>query len=255
MKLKMKLTKKQWIIIGGAAAAAILLTVILCVALIPGKSPQIPAETEPDTGNTVSVSDISVEEPDKPDETTADTTADTERADGDATAEEIPDGANVLTPDEKVENENPPEEIGEKPATAEQPVQPSPLPDEGSISGGGVVIGGGEQPKPYSCGVEGHHCSGPETHSFILNLELEGCEYCGSHNCPSFYAVNEWGDTRYTPSKCPKYDIHKDPVYYCQTCGKECGSGSPDKCIQFVNSDICPTCGEWVEGWTCHSCK
>lgn len=141
MKLKMKLTKKQWIIIGGAAAAAILLTVILCVALIPGKSPQTPTETEPDIINTISVSDISIEEPD---ETTADTTDDTEGENEDITAEEIPDGANVLTPDEKVESENPPEEIGEKPATAEQPVTPSPLPDEGSISGGGVVIGGDE---------------------------------------------------------------------------------------------------------------
>lgn len=255
MKLKMKLTKKQWVIIGGTAIAVILLTVILCAALIPGKSPQTPTETEPDTNNTISVSDISVEEPDKPDETTADTTADTEGADGDVTAEEIPDGANVLTPDEKVESENSPEEIGEKPAAAEQPVTPSPLPDEGSISGGGVVIGGGEQPKPYSCGVDGHHCNAPETHAFVLNLELEGCSFCGSHNCPSFYGTDEWGNGGLFPKLCPKYDIHKDPVYYCQECGKKCWDGTNGTCVQFVNSDNCPKCGEWVEGWTCHTCK
>lgn len=258
MKFKMKLTKKQWIIIGSAATAAVLLTVILCAALLPNRTPQTPTENEADTENTVSVSDISIEDPEKTDEptddTANDTADDTEGSDGDATAEKIPDGANVLTPDEKVENGSESEQNGEKPATAEQPVTPSPLPDEGS-SGGGVVIGGGEQPKPYSCGTDGHHCSGPETHAYILNLELAGCEHCGSHNCPSFYATDEWGNTCYTPSKCPKYDIKKDPVYYCQDCGKECGSGSPNKCIQFVNSDNCPTCGEWVEGWTCHSCK
>lgn len=244
----MKNKKKQYIIIG-AVIVAILLIVILCLTLIPSRKVPTPAETEQNPEDTVSVSDISVEEPEKPDDTIADTTPDTE---GDTILEKIPDGATVLTPEEPKDAEKT-DQLSEKPVTPEQPVEPKPLPNENE--GGGIVIGGGEQPKPYSCGVEGHHCSGPETHSFILNLELEGCEYCGSHNCPSFYAVNEWGDTRYTPSKCPKYDIHKDPVYYCQTCGKECGSGSPDKCIQFVNSDICPTCGEWVEGWTCHSCK
>ena len=258
MKLKMKLpknlTQKQWMIVAGSVAAVILLTGILCFTLIPKRNDQPPTETEPDNQATVSVSDIQVEEPEKSDDTAADTTLDTEVSDGDATAEKLPDGANVLKPDEKAEPDES-QQTGEKADTAAQPVTPTPLPEENENSGGGIIIGGGEQPKPYSCGAEGHLCSGPETHSFILNLELEGCEYCGSHNCPSFYATNEWGNTRYTPSKCPKYDIKKDPVYYCQECGKECGSGSPDKCIQFVNSDNCPNCGEWVEGWTCHSCK
>ncbi len=253
MKLKTKLTKKQWGMIGGAAAVTILLAIILCVALIPGRSPQSPAENEPDTQSAVSVSDISIEEPEKTDDTSSDTTSETEGSDGDVTAESLPDGVSILTPDEKTEDDTS-EQTGEKPDTPEQPVVPKPLPDE-SESGGGIVIGGGNKPEPYSCGVEGHHCEGPETHAFILNLELEGCKYCGSHNCPSFYGTDKWGGGGLFPKLCPKYDIHKDPAYYCHTCGKECGSGSPDKCVQFVNSDHCPICGEWVEAWTCHSCK
>lgn len=249
MKLKTKLTKKQWLIIGGAAATVVLLAVILCIALIPSKAPQTSDEPESPTESTVNVSDIQVEAP----ETTDNTTSSTESTDKDVTAETLPDGVSIVTPDEKTES-NTSEQTGEKPATAEQPVTPTPLPDDSGNSGGGIVIGG-DTPAPYSCGVDGHHCDGAETHAYILNLELAGCEYCGSHKCASFYATDEWGNTCYTPSKCPKYDIHKDPVYYCQECGKECGSGSPDKCVQFVNSDHCPSCGQWVEAWTCHSCK
>lgn len=242
MKLKTKLTKKQWGMIGGTAVAVILLTVILCIALIPGKSPQTPAETEPTTDSTVSVSDISVEEPEKTDNTAGDTASETEGS----------DGVTILTPDEKSEDDNE-QPSGEKPDEAAKPVTPTPLPEE-SGNGGSVVIGG-ETPKPYSCGVAGHHCDGPETHAYILNLELEGCKYCGSHNCPSFYATDEWGNTCYTPSKCPKYDIHNDPVYYCQECGKKCGDGKGGTCVQFVTADTCPNCGQWVEAWKCHTCK
>lgn len=248
----MKNKKKQYIIAGAATVVALLI-VILCAALLPNRTLQTPSENEPDTENTVSVSDISIEDPQKTSETADDTDDDTEGSDGDATAEKLPDGVSVLTPDEKTENSSGSEQTGEKPVTAEQPVTPKPLPDESGNSGGIVI--GGEQQKPYSCGVKGHHCEAPETHAFILNLELEGCEYCGSHNCPSFYGTDEWGNAGLFPKLCPKYDIHKDPVYYCQTCGKKCGSGSPDKCIQFVNADHCPNCGEWVEAWTCHSCK
>lgn len=246
----MKNKKKLILILGACLVVALALTLIFIFA---GRSPTRihESETEPDNQNTVSVSDIQVEEPKNTDDTEADTTSDT---DGDATAEKLPDGATVLTPDEKTETNNL-QQAGEKADMAAQPTTPAHTPEENENIGDGIIIGGNEQPKPYSCGAEGHHCSGPETHTFILNLELEGCEYCGSHNCQSFYTTNEWGDTRYTPSKCPKYDIKKDSGYYCQECGKECGSGSPDKCIQFVNSDNCPNCGEWVEGWTCHSCK
>ena len=107
----------------------------------------------------------------------------------------------------------------------------------------------------YSCGTDGHHCDGPETHAYILNLELKGCPLCGKHNCPSFYAVDEWGNTCYTPSHCPKYDVHEDPVHYCQNCGKACGDGTNGTCVQFVSACHCPICGEHVDRRTCHTCK
>ena len=120
---------------------------------------------------------------------------------------------------------------------------------------GGIVIGDPTPAQTYSCGVAGHHCTGPETHSYICELEQKGCEYCGSHNCPSFYAVDQWGQGCYTPSKCPKYDIHADPVYYCQTCHKPCGDGRNGTCVQFVVACNCPNCGEQVPAWTCHYCE
>ena len=119
---------------------------------------------------------------------------------------------------------------------------------------GGIVIGDPTPTQTYSCGVAGHHCTGPETHSYICELEQKGCEYCGSHSCPSFYAVDEWGQGCYTPSKCPKYDIHADPVWYCQTCHKLCGDGRNGTCVQFVIDCTCPNCGEQVKAWTCHYC-
>lgn len=118
----------------------------------------------------------------------------------------------------------------------------------------GIVTGLLEE-ESYDCGYTNHHCDGPETHAYIMNLELEGCPFCKSSNCPSFYATDEWGYICYTPSKCPSYDIHLDPVYYCQECGKPCGDGTGGSCVQFVNDCVCPNCGEPVSSWTCHSCK
>lgn len=123
-----------------------------------------------------------------------------------------------------------------------------------SHESGGIVIGDPTPTQTYSCGASGHHCTGPETHSFICELEQKGCEYCGSHSCPSFYAVDKWGQGCYTPSKCPKYDIHTDPVWYCQTCHKPCGDGRNGTCVQFVIDCTCPNCGEQVKAWTCHYC-
>ena len=237
--------KRKLIIISGASLAVILALVLVFVFL--GRCSEKISEAET-TGvkSTVDLTDISVEDPEKTDDTTSETNED-------VTDGKLPDGATVLIPDEKVEHGSEFEQNGGKPATEEQPVTPTSLPDESE--NGGIVIGGGEQPKPYNCGVDGHHCDGPETHAYILNLELARCEYCGSNKCPSFYATDEWGNTCYTPSKCPKYDIYKDPVYYCQECGKKCGDGKNDTCVQFVNSDNCPNCGQWVEGWKCHTCK
>jgi hypothetical protein len=67
--------------------------------------------------------------------------------------------------------------------------------------------------------------------------------------------VDEWGNTCYTPSECPEYDVHDDPVHYCQKCGKACGDGTNGTCVQYVNACDCPSCGEHVDSWTCHTCK
>ena len=168
----------------------------------------------------------------------------------------IPDDGSGLTPEDPKPTEptepKPTEPTETKPAEPEKPTEP-PVVEDDDDDEGGITIGGGTV--PYDCGTEGHHCDGPETHAYILNLELKGCKYCGSHSCPSFYAVDEWGNTCYTPSECPEYDVHDDPVYYCQKCGKACGDGTNGTCVQYVNACDCPSCGKHVDSWTCHTCK
>ncbi|MCR5635561.1 MAG: hypothetical protein K6F76_00040 [Clostridiales bacterium] len=140
----------------------------------------------------------------------------------------------------------------EKTSNVASPITPK-EPKDNDNDDGGITIGGVDE--AYDCGTAGHHCDGPETHAYILNLEIEGCPYCGSHSCQSFYAADEWGNTCYTPSNCPSYDIHNDPAYYCQDCGKPTGDGSNGTCVQFVEACNCPNCGQWVDAWTCHTCK
>ncbi len=121
---------------------------------------------------------------------------------------------------------------------------------------GGVSFGPNIPEVPeYSCGAENHHCSNEFTHATVVNLELEGCPTCGSHSCPSFYALDEWGNTLYTPSKCSDYDKKTDPVHYCQTCGKPAGNGRNGTCVFYVADTSCSECGEEVKAWTCHTCK
>ena len=139
---------------------------------------------------------------------------------------------------------------------AEEPAKPiTPVKPQEESSTGGIQIGGEEQEEPYQCGSPNHHCEGPETHAFTLNLELEGCSICGSHSCPSFYATDEWGYTCLDITKCPKYDEKKDPLKYCQDCGKKPGDGRNGTCVQFIQAANCPNCGEFVEARTCHTCQ
>lgn len=143
---------------------------------------------------------------------------------------------------------------------AEEPVKPV-VTDKGEEKKdpeptGTIVIGGGDpEHEVYDCKTPNHHCDGPETHAYITNLELKGCKYCGSHSCPSFYAVDRWGNTCYTPSECPMYNAHNDPRHYCQTCGKKVGDGSNGTCVTFNVDIICPLCGASVKAWECHTCK
>lgn len=238
--------KKTLFIIGGAVLAVVL-AVILIVCAVDSKNSDTPQNTT-DTGKdtTVSVGDISTDDPkiDDPAE---------EDKKGDETTGKLPDGTVVITPDEEPDKNVGTEQTGGKADEPEQPITPQPIPEETGNTGG-ITIGGGQAEK-YDCGVAGHHCDGPETHAYVTNLELQGCPYCGKHDCPSFYATDEWGNTCYTPSKCPKYDIKKDPAEYCQDCGKKLGDGRNGTCVQFVVADNCPNCGAWVEAWKCHTCK
>ena len=233
--------KKKLFIIGGISVAVIL-AVVLCIVLIPkGDVP----ETKPSTSETETQTDVDVQTPD-------DVSAETIELSNEDTDKIIDDGTGLQPILDKSETNAEKKNGGKDNSGTASPVKPA-TPEKNTDSGG-LVIGGGQGEK-YNCGVSGHHCDGPETHAYVQNLELEGCPYCGSHSCQSFYATDEWGHTCYTPSKCPKYDIHKDPVHYCQTCGKKCGDGSGGTCVQFVESCNCPNCGKHVESWTCHTCN
>lgn len=233
-------SKKKIFLIGGIALAVII-AIILCIVLTPKDTKQ----SDDKTAKTSSMekSDVKVEEPTK-DKNTEPTVLNTDGI--------VDDGTGLKPLIETEDDES--NKSGQR--KANKTVKPISggvnTKDEGTT--GGININGGSGQK-YSCGTKNHHCEGPETHAYIQNLELEGCPYCGSHSCQSFYATDEWGNACYTPSKCPKYDIKKDAVYYCQTCGKKCGDGKSGTCVQFVNACNCPNCGKYVESWTCHSCK
>lgn len=254
--------KKRTIIIICSAVIAVLSAAVLWATLVPGKS------NEPEQAS--SLADSSIAEPVT--ESIADESVTVPEISVDESSEDIPvvevsdngidpNDTSALTPiAEDTSKDEPKPETSKEPSepavSVATPVEESTPKDDDNGNSGGITIGGGDNgnTEKYNCGTKGHHCDSPEVHAFVLNLELEGCPYCGKHDCPSFYAVDQWGGARYTPSECPEYDIHKDPVYYCQDCGKPVGSGSKDKCVQYVTACYCPTCGEWVEAWTCHSC-
>lgn len=239
--------KKKLFIIGGSALALVV-AIILCIALIPHDNKPV---TEPETSETAeSKTEVNIIDPDDAE------SEESETSETDSESETIVDDGSGLKP--IVEDEESQTTSKSETSKADEPVatpvsERNVTPDK-SEDNGSIVIGGGSA-ESYSCGCANHHCDGPETHAYIQNLELEGCQYCGSHSCASFYATDEWGHTCYNPSKCPKYDIKKDPCYYCQTCGKKCGDGQNGTCVQFVNACECPNCGVHVDSWTCHTCK
>lgn len=140
----------------------------------------------------------------------------------------------------------------EKPAVTLRPVV-TPKPTTKPVNTPPPVVD--DNPYHYSCGVANHHCMSESEHALITRYENQGCKFCGSHSCPSFYAVNQWGGAYVDGTLCPQYSAHKDPSKYCQTCGKPKGDGSNGTCNTFNQSMNCPNCGEWVEAWVCHTCK
>lgn len=230
------------------AVISILLVAVIITGVVMITYNGEEAEPVGNTGTTTGVGQITV--PGISGTSTSATTGQTESTDIE------PDGSGLTLPpvDPTTDTTSQTTNKVEQPA---KPVSeaPTPLPTEPKPTGHGIIIGDGGKTEPYHCGVEGHHCDGPETHTFIQNLELEGCSICGSHSCPSFYATNEWGFARYTPSECPQYDIYKDPVYYCQTCGKRCGDGTNGTCCIFVVDTDCPLCHQAAKAWECHYCN
>ena len=91
---------------------------------------------------------------------------------------------------------------------------------------------------------------------FLLpDIELPEEKRIGVWGTRHYHHLRKAMGTRgYTPGKCPKYGIHADPVWYCQTCHKLCGDGRNGTCVQFVIDCACPNCGEQVKAWTCHYC-
>jgi hypothetical protein len=239
---KLMKDKRLLAIIGGAAALVLVITLVYLLTQ-GDKTPPIDSTSEPSTS--ISDSEIIVELPDNPE--TPDVSEDSMESD-------INDDGTGLKPDEKTPVDSEKITTGEKAQdTATAAKETNPPKNTDNQNGGGIQIGDGDNQQKYSCGSSNHKCDGPETHSYILNLETEGCLYCGSHNCPSFYAIDQWGNTCYTPSKCPKYDTKKDAVEYCQACGKKNGNADNDTCQKWIIDFTCPTCGELVKANKCHT--
>ncbi len=243
MKTKELLKNKK--LVGGVAAAVLVVAAAVTTVLLwPRSTP--PLETTPvSEAPSLTVSTPEVSTP----ETTGSTAPDegAEAVDVTVALEQLPT-APTGTPTEQPE--------GNDTGKAEQPAQPAtPVEPEQPGGEGGIQIGGDTPAASYTCGSPNHHCKNAEAHAYLLNLELEGCSYCGSHSCPSFYGTDEWGNTGLTPELCPQYDEKKDPVKYCQDCGKKTGDGSNGTCAQFVEDCDCPLCGERVKAWACHTCK
>ncbi len=233
--------KKLLAVIGGATA---LLLIISVACLTTRHNPPVSdVSSEPsasDTGES-----IVIETPDStasPDSTSS------------VTAGKIVDDGSGLKPNENVTSSVTEKNTGKKAQKTVSPAKESDPPkDSEKGSGGGIQIGGCESTAKYSCGSPKHHCDGPETHAYILNLELEGCPYCGSHTCSSFYAVDKWGNACYTPSKCPQYNKTKDSAEYCQACGRKNGNGDNNTCQKWIVDFTCPICGERVKANQCHT--
>ena len=75
-------------------------------------------------------------------------------------------------------------------APPKEPQQEEPQCETVTQESVGIVIGTPEPEPIYSSGTPLHRCSGPEAHAFVCGLEQKGCCYCGSHSCPSFYALD-----------------------------------------------------------------
>lgn len=243
-RFNLKELLRNKLFISCTALVLILAVVITSVFLLPGKQPPNVTDNTPDNSQTsVNPAEVSVDVPTStPGNTSSSSSIETDPSDI-----VVDVGGNTQSTDTKSTDTSSraPAQEGEKPVTESTPSQPN---------NGGIVIGGGDTSEPeYDCHTPNHHCKNPESHAFVLNLELEGCPYCGSHSCPSFYGTDEWGNAGLFPKLCPKYDIHKDPVEYCQVCGRKNGNGDNNTCQKFIVDATCPICGKLVKANECHT--
>lgn len=225
--------KKKKIVIGSIIGVVVIALIVTMVLTLNKEEPKEEITT------TETTEQVKVELPTKIEETETETTQLAEDED----TLKIED-VEVKTPTTtKAQKDN---------GTTQKPVNK----DENKGDNVGIVINPDAQtptPTTYSCGVAGHHCQGQETHNFIVSMEAKGCEHCGSHSCPSFYATDKWGNAILDATKCPEYNKKNDPLYYCQDCGKKVGDGSNGTCVMFTVDVKCPDCGASVSGNTCHS--
>ena len=237
---KLLQNKKLLAVVVGAVALVLIIFVYVTTQDKPPVTDTMPEASASSTDTSVVFEPLeSSEAPDAPDN---------------GTASEIPDDGTGLKPDESIttgSGKTNSREKAQEPAPPAKEADPPKKTENNNV--GGIVIGGGKTESEYDCGCANHHCANADVHAYILNLEKEGCPYCGSHSCPSFYAVDEWGNTCYTPSQCPRYDITKDPVYYCQVCGRKNGNGDNDTCQKWIVDFTCPICGKLVKANECHT--
>lgn len=180
------------------------------------------------------------------------------------TESEVSDNAKPLLPDiildvgdtqeEEIQKEENIElkEKAEKPAAPIITKKPKENNENKENNNNDIGIKVGDEIVLYECGSPNHNCNNAEAHAFIQNLELQGCPFCHSHTCPSFYGKDEWGFTKYNQKLCPRYDEKNDPTKYCQSCGREMWSkDNPTGCFRYLQDTECE-CGKLVKGNTCH---
>ncbi|MEG2080550.1 MAG: hypothetical protein RRZ68_03190, partial [Oscillospiraceae bacterium] len=240
MKIKLKELMKNKLFVGGTTIALALIVGITAILLLPDKKPNETQNEEPKSSQTATVPEI--EKPSQEPEASSETA--TQEVPSDLVVDIGNDNSKQNNAEKDKENvaEQPEKEIIETPP--EQEKQPE--------NGGGIHVGDGGVKEKYSCGSPNHHCESAQAHAWLQNQENEGCEYCGSHSCPSFYVLNEWGFTDGDSKQCPKYSDKKDPIKYCQRCGKKNGNGDNDTCQKWIKDFACPKCGEIVKANTCH---
>lgn len=244
-EINFKNLMKNKLFVGGVSAVLVIIITVTVVLLIPNNTPLNTPDTSSGTSDvTVNAPDINVPESNSttaPSDTESNKSGETGIDDISVDVGGNSDGNGGVNSGSKTAGKTP-AESGAAPVITSKPEEES------------NIIIGGDEPKQtaYSCGTANHHCINAENHAYIQNLELEGCPYCGSHSCKSFYYVSPAGIPICNPSLCPKYSEKSDPIKYCSKCGREMWSiNNPTGCFSYLQKTECE-CGQIVEGNTCH---